>query len=119
MRDHLMHDYLRLNRVKDALVLAERYSGDMGAMQYGTALALFMDHQEQAAQGALKAARKHYPEITKMLLADKPKQPRLQDGLVRMGGKDEAWYYRQDNFDLWQTSGGLEWLRQQGVTRQK
>lgn len=119
MRDHLMHDYLRLNRVKDALVLAERYSGGMGAMQYGTALALFMDHQEQAAQGALKAARKHYPEITKMLLADKPKQPRLQDGLVRMGGKGEAWYYRQDNFDLWQTSGGLEWLRQQGVTRQK
>lgn len=119
IRDHLIHDYLRLNRVKDALALAERYPDDMAAMQYGAALALFMDHQEQAAQGALKAARKHYPEIAKMLLMDKPKQPRLQDGLVRVGGKDEAWYYRMDHFDLWQTSGGLEWLRQQSAASRK
>lgn len=111
MRDHLIHDYLRLDRIKDALALAERYPDDMAAMQYGTALALFMDRQEQAAQNAWKTARKHYPEMAKMLLADKPKQPRLQDGLVRVGGKDEAWYYRLDHFDLWQTSGGLEWLR--------
>lgn len=119
MRDHLIHDYLRLNRVKDALALAERYPDNMGPMQYGEVLSLFMDKQEQAARNVLKAARKHYPEIAKMLLADKPKQPRLQDGLVRVGGKDEAWYYRHDHFDLWQASGGLEWLRQQGATRQK
>jgi len=120
MRDFLMHDYLRLNRVKDALALAERYPDDMGPVQYGAALALFMDHQEQAAQSALKEARKHYPEIAKMLLESKPKQPRLRDGLVSVGGKDEAWYYRQDHFDLWQASGGLEWLRQQSaVTRKK
>jgi len=111
MRDHLIHDYLRLNRVKDALNLAALYPDDMAAMQYGTALALFMDQQEQSARDTLKTARKHYPEITKMLLADKPKQPKLRDGLVRMGGKDEAWYYRMDHFDLWQPSGALDWLR--------
>lgn len=43
----------------------------------------------------------------------------LMRRLVGAGGKDEAWYYRQDNFDLWQMSGGLERLRQQGATRQK
>lgn len=48
-----------------------------------------------------------------MLLAGKPKQPKLQEGVVRLGGKNEAWYYRQDYLDIWQSSGGLEWLRQQ------
>lgn len=35
--------------------------------------------------------------------------------MLRMcvGGKDEAWCYRQDHLDLWQSSGGLEWLLQQ------
>jgi hypothetical protein len=28
-----------------------------------------------------------------------------------MGGKDEAWFYREDYLDIWQQSGGLEWLR--------
>ncbi|MDP2760502.1 MAG: SEC-C domain-containing protein [Sideroxyarcus sp.] len=111
IRDHLLHDYLRLNRVNDALNLAALYPDDMAAMQYGTALALFMDQREQAAPDALKTARKRYPEIAKMLLADKPKQPKLRDGLVSVGGKDEAWYYRHDHFDLWQQSGALDWLR--------
>lgn len=111
MRDHLLHDYLRLDRIKDALKLAALYPDDMAAIQYGTVLALFIDHQEQAAQSALKIARKRYPEIAKMLLADKPKQPKLRDGLVSVGGKDEAWYYRIDHFDLWQQSGALNWLR--------
>jgi hypothetical protein len=26
--------------------------------------------------------------------------------------KDEAWYYREDNLDVWRQSGGLAWLRQ-------
>lgn len=118
LRDQLIHDYLRLNRVGDALKLAALYPDDMAAMQYGTVLALFMDRQEAAAREALKTARKRYPEVAKMLLADKPKQPRLQNGLVQVGGKDEAWYYRQENLNLWQNNGALEWLRSASGSKQ-
>lgn len=111
IREQLLHNYLRLNRVGDALALAAKYPEDMAGMEYGRALALRMNHQEQDAQKAIKTARKHSPEVAKMLLAVNPKQPRLQDGLVRVGGKDEAWYYRRDHFDLWQKSGALVWLQ--------
>lgn len=111
MREGLLHNYLRLNRVSDALALAAQYPHDMAAMEYGKVLALVMDKQMSAAQKAMEVARKRYPEVTKMLLAAKPKQPRLQDGLVHAGGKDEAWYYRRDYFDLWQTSDALSWLQ--------
>jgi len=113
MRDFLIHDFLRLGRVPEALNLAQKYPDDMACMAYGSALALFMAKQEVVARAAIKVARERYPEVCKMLLGDKPKQPRLKEGYVRLGGKDEAWYYRQDHLDLWQTSGGLEWLRWQ------
>lgn len=113
MRDALIHDYLRENRVADALALARHYPDDMAAMSYGTSLALFMDKQGEAAAEALKTASARYPEVRKMLLADNPKQPRLNPGYVKVGGKDEAWFYRMDHLDIWQTSGGLDWLRQQ------
>lgn len=112
MRDFLIHDYLRLERVDDALALAQKFPDDMAGMAYGTALALFMAKQEAAAAEAIEVASEYCPEVRKMLLADKPKQPKLTEGLVRMGGKDEAWYYRKDHLDIWQSSGGLNWLRQ-------
>lgn len=111
IREQLLHNYLRLERTSDALALAAKYPEDMAAMEYGRVLALVMDNQKTAAQKALKVARKRFPEIAKMLLADKPKQPKLRDGLIQVGGKDEAWYYRLDYFDLWQSSGALDWLQ--------
>lgn len=112
LRSNLIHDYLRLGKIAEALSLSKHYPDDMAEMSYGTALAIFMDHQNQAAQLALSTARKRYPEVAKMLLADKPKQPRLREGMVQVGGKDEAWYYFKDNFDVWKLSGGLDWLKQ-------
>lgn len=119
MRDLLLHDYLRLGRIKEALRLAALYPEDMAALQYGTVLALFMDGQHDAATDALKTARKCYPEVAKMLLADKPKQPKLTPGLVSMGGKDEAWYYRLAHFDLWHSCGRLDWLRLQSPSHRR
>jgi tetratricopeptide (TPR) repeat protein len=117
LRSNLIHDYLRLGEVAEALTLSNNYPDDMADMSYGTALALFIDHQYPEAQLALVAARKRYPEVLKMLLAEKPKQPRLRDGIVQVGGKDEAWYYFKDNFDIWKQSGGLEWLQQQSIVK--
>jgi tetratricopeptide (TPR) repeat protein len=113
MRDMLIHDYLRIGKISDALALAEKFPDDMAGMAYGSALALFLAGKESDAAEAIKKADERYPEVRKMLLADKPKQPKLHEGMVRFGGKDEAWYYRADFLDVWQSSGGLDWLRQQ------
>ena len=113
MRDFLIHDYLRVDRVADAVALSERYPGDMGAIGYGAALALFMAKRDEEAKEAIGTASSYFPEIRKMLLADNPRQPKLMDGMVKVGGKDEAWFYRKDHLDIWQSSGGLEWLRKQ------
>jgi hypothetical protein len=112
MRDLLIHDYLRIGKITEALALAQKFPDDMAGVAYGTALALFIAKQESVAIEVILQANEHYPEVRKMLLADKPKQPKLQEDLVRVGGKDEAWYYRTDYLELWQSSGGLEWLRQ-------
>ncbi len=112
MREFLIHDYLRTGRVSDTITLAEKYPNDRAGMTYGTALALFIAKQNAAATEAIKTASERYPEVRKMLLADNPKQPKLHDEYVTVGGKDEAWLYRKEHFELWQSSGGLEWLRQ-------
>ncbi len=111
MRDLLIHDYLRIGEITEALALAQKFPDDMAGMAYGTALAFFVAKQETAAADAIRKANERFPEVRKMLLADKPKQPRLRVGLVRVGGKDEAWFYRADHLDVWQSSGGLAWLR--------
>lgn len=119
MRDALIHDYLRLGRVADAVALAGHYPDDMAAMAYGTALALFMDKRVDDAWLAFKIASEHYPEIRKMLFANNPKQPKLHPEYVKVGGKDEAWLYRKDHLDIWQASGALEWAQQQSGKARK
>lgn len=111
MREDLLHHYLRQGRIDAAVSLAEHYPRDMAAMQYGHVLALLMAGRKNEAAASLKLAKQDYPEVYKMLINPKPRRPALQEGMVRVGGKDEAWFYREDYLDIWQQSGGLEWLR--------
>jgi tetratricopeptide (TPR) repeat protein len=113
MREDLLHHYLRQGRLDAAVNLAEHYPRDMAATQYGHALALLMAGRESEAATTLKQARQDYPEVYKMLINPKPRRPALMEGRVQVGGKDEAWFYREDYLDIWQQSGGLEWLRTQ------
>ncbi|MEW5967988.1 MAG: SEC-C metal-binding domain-containing protein [Pseudomonadota bacterium] len=112
LRDPLIHHYLRVNRIDDALRLAARYPDDLPAMQYGGILALFMAGKIEAAARQLKQTARAYPEIARMLLSASPRRPALNPGFSTLGGKDEAWYYREANLDVWRQSGGLAWLRQ-------
>lgn len=113
LRENLLHHYLRQGRLDAAINLAEHYPRDMAAMQYGHVLALLMSGLETDAVTRLKQAKDDYPEVYKMLINPKPRRPVLQKGRVTVGGKDEAWYYREDYLDIWQQSGGLDWLRKQ------
>lgn len=111
MRMILIHDLLRMGRSKEAIALGAQYPDDFAAMRYGRALALYMNEDTDAAQTALRDACERYPEVRKMLLADKPRKPKLNAGYITLGGKDEAWAYRSEQRDLWQSSGGLAWLK--------
>ena len=113
LRERLVHVYARSGRAADALAVCEHYPEDMlGAMMYGRVLVLFLIGRRGDAVAALAQAKEHAPRIAKMLLAKKPRMPELQPGLMRVGGEDEAWYYRRDWRGVWETSGALDWLRQ-------
>lgn len=111
LRDDLIHHYLRAGRTADALHLAGRYPDDLAGMKYGHILALYMAGRVDDAAELLKRVHARYPEVGKMLLAASPRRPALNPGYSTVGGKDEAWYYRADNLDVWEQSGGLTWLR--------
>jgi len=72
-----------------------------------------MAGREDEAVITLIQAREDYPEVCTMLINPKPRRPVLQEGIVTVGGKDEAWFYREDYLGIWQQSGGLEWLKKQ------
>lgn len=114
-REVLTRLYLERGDAQAAFDVCERYPDDMAALQYTRALALFRLGRTQQAVEALRAAKRDYPEVLRMLLAANPKQPRLSPYGVTLGGKDEAWVYRQEHIGLWQEHGALEWAR--GVSR--
>jgi hypothetical protein len=52
-----------------------------------------------------------------MLLAEAPK-PAYQDGpFMRLGGREEAYEYRESRRTLWERSGALEWARSIDISR--
>lgn len=116
-REELLHHYMRQGRVAEAIKLAEYYPRDMASVQYGHVLALLMAGREKEAVTTLTQANSDYPEVYKMLISAKPRRPALQEGMVTVGGKDEAWFYREDYLDIWQESGGLEWLKKQSKVK--
>ena len=111
LRDTLLSLYLRAGRIDDAWRLHRQYPDDGGALFATQPLTLFMLGRRKEAEAALAEVRRDAREMLAMLLADKPKKPKLTPGLIAMGGKDEAWYYRARFLDIWQSSGALDWAR--------
>lgn len=110
-RETLARLYLQRGDAQAALDVCERYPDDMASMQHNRALALYRLDRLKEATEALRAAKREYPEVLRMLLAAKPKQPRLSPHGISVGGKDEAWFYRQGHYEVWQARGALDWAR--------
>lgn len=109
LREILARSYLERGRAQAALDLCERYPEDMAAMEYDRVLALHALGRLDEAAAALRRASQDSPEVLRMLLAANPRQPKMNPGYVSVGGKDEAWLYRQDYLELWRAGGALEW----------
>ncbi len=81
-------------------------------------LALFLlDRQEEAAS-SLREGGILLREMRKGITQERYAKPRdAQESSVIIGGRDEAWFYRQDMLTTWKEVGAIEWLKQQPIPR--
>jgi tetratricopeptide (TPR) repeat protein len=111
IREYLSRAYIECGVPSKTLDLSERYPDDFCGMSLNRILALYRLQKFDEASKALHAAAKHHAVAIKMLLAKNPKQPRMSDQGLTLGGKEEAWLYRDAHHKLWQQDGALEWLQ--------
>lgn len=111
-RAPLINHYLRARQDERALELSGRYRSDMFAeTTYGRALALLRLGRRGDALAALKDAIDVSPFVPGYLLDPGARPPKLHEDGFTVGGRDQAWIYREAALDLWRdTPGALEWL---------
>ena len=121
-RGWLVNHYLRTGADARALEIAEGYPGDFDvAVQFGRSLALWRLGQRDRAEPALRDAAARRPEVVRYLLAKRPKRPPTDpDGYIVVGGKDEAWIYREGMRPAWQaTPEALAFLKSLPKSRRR
>jgi tetratricopeptide (TPR) repeat protein len=112
LREELMHLLLERGDAQGALEICDRYPDDaMVGTLFNRPLALFVLGRHVEAEHALREAMAVRPSLLSMLLAAAPKAPRTEGPFVRVGGKEEAWLYREAHRMLWENSGALAWAR--------
>lgn len=111
----LVTHLLRNGEVDAALELIARYPDDMMVdIKYGAALAHFRRGEQRPAKEALDLALMTNAHVPSFLIKARVVPPRRNPETVQMGGRDEAWEYREHARDIWEaTPGALEWLKAQ------
>lgn len=111
-RTQLTTAYIANNQLEQAILLASHYEDDgLCAVPLNHVLALYLNNQHTEALARLKTIASRFDVAIKMLLAKSPKQPPADKYGIKIGGKPEAWFYRDDTLELWQQQGALEWLK--------
>ncbi len=112
VREPLTRAYLARGWPEKVVALTERYPDDFCGPALNRILALVSLERRGEALVALRAAAQEHRVAIEMLLAAAPKQPKPDAGPgITMGGKQEAWEYREAHHALWQRDGALDWLR--------
>ncbi|TVS11398.1 MAG: hypothetical protein EA417_18120 [Gammaproteobacteria bacterium] len=94
----LVNLLLREGRDAEALAWIERYpSSYLPELAFGKVLAHARLGQVKAAEAAFREAHAQLPNVLPFLKAANKKPPQdLNPGMVRVGGEDQAWFYRED-----------------------
>ncbi|NND92124.1 MAG: SEC-C domain-containing protein [Granulosicoccus sp.] len=118
-RELVSKELLRQRRPADALALLDEYPDDMlGSVNLNRVLALFLLDRREEAATALRTAGPRLREIRKAIVQERYGKPRdVQYDRVSIGGRDEAWFYRQDMRAIWKDSAAIDWLKQQPIPR--
>ena len=102
VRTSLMNIYLRTGDNEAAVALASRFADDMFAeLRYGRVLALVRTGDREMAAQAARYAVDALPEVRRYLMRERVRKPRLDPIGVAVGGKEQAWLYRDEMRDLW------------------
>ena len=111
IREQLSAAYLTRGWPEKAVELTDRYPGDFCGPALNRILALFIVGRMEDARDELLVAIEEHDVALKMLLAEKPRQPKHADAFgITVDGKPEAWRYRITTRALWERDGGLTWL---------
>lgn len=113
LRDLVVNRHLENGDDKDALAAIAKYPDDIApALCFGKVLALYRLGELPLATAALKAANQQNRKIVKFLLPANNAQPKSSAYGVEVGGDDEAWLYRRDMREVWQSvPGAMAWLK--------
>jgi Flp pilus assembly protein TadD len=109
LRDLLVHSLASCGHAAEALVVAEHAAPDDTFSRHGRVLALFALGQRDDARQALRECQAGSPQIWKTLSARAPRKPKMNPGVYAVGGRDEAWIYRQAYLEYWTHAGALAW----------
>jgi hypothetical protein len=111
IRALLIDCYFRLGQPARVLTVCGRYRGDiMEEVLYGRPLALLQLQREDESRIALVKAIEIFPLVGMELVNKTHRRPKnLNPRYVTMGGRDQAYFYWQQNGQYWQqTPGALE-----------
>lgn len=111
-RGELMAAYLHCHQFQQAEKLAQQFDEDT-ELTFSRALAQWAMGRHGEALRYLQQAHSVLPRLLPMLLAAKPRKPKLNPAFVSWNGDDQAWLFRERSLPLWQAvPGALEWLRE-------
>lgn len=113
LRAEFMNGLLRDGENERALDLADGYPDDVLAeLVYGRVLALIRLGRARDAIAAAQIAADRLPEVRRFLVQSRIRQPELSPYGITLGGKDQAWLYRQAMRQQWlETPGALALLK--------
>lgn len=113
VRHSLINLALREGLNERALELAEACGDEpVPDSRYGRGLALIRMSRLHEATAVLEDAVRDLPLVARYLTRQRAAQPRLDPAGIRVGGKDQAWLYRDDMRDVWlETQGAIDLLR--------
>ena len=112
-RSLLINALLRAGENERALDLADQYDDDMMAeTTYGRVLALYRLGRRGEALGALTSAAQRLPVVLDFLVRERVAKPPADPYGVTIGGKDQAWQYREEMRGEWlRTEDAIAWLK--------
>ncbi|MFQ5488391.1 MAG: hypothetical protein ACE5ET_08130, partial [Gammaproteobacteria bacterium] len=112
-RTLLVNLLLRAGDDAAALELYSRYPDDMHVeLPLGAALA----HYRRGEHEQARQAHALNPHVIRMLIVQRARKPKLDERGITLGGKDQAWIYREAMRDCWrQVPGALDWLQRQSM----
>lgn len=107
--DLLVHTLTSCGHAAEALAVADQAGPDDAFSRHGRVLALFALGRLDEAGKALGDCQADSPLIWKTLVSPAPRKPKMRPGVYTVGGRDEAWIYRQTYLDYWRHAGALAW----------